>query len=71
MNTRFDANGGVGFSAGDGPKTVEVARDNQGVLEALTETTGQNFEFDIDLWREWYIKNRTLVEPDLRGEIDN
>ena len=69
IDTSFDSNGGVGFSTG-GPQTIERAYDNDGVRSALNEITGQDFNFDAELWREWYVINHTITDPGLRNEID-
>ena len=73
MNTSFDSNGGVGFSTG-GPKSVDVTVENPGVLEALSNMTGQDFQdynYDAQRWREWYVLNHTVINPGLRSEFED
>ena len=69
INTSFDSTGGIGFSAG-GSATVDRTLSNEGVLHALNEITDQDFSFDADLWREWYIINHTITDPGLREDFD-
>lgn len=73
--TSFGSDGSFGMSRG-GPAAVDVPVQNQFVLEALIELTGQNFEFDQRAWRRWYNieKQRIFAENarvDLRREDSN
>lgn len=46
-------------SGGDAPKLVEKAILNRAVLDALvTLSGGQNFNFDIRLWKQWYARQK-------------
>jgi hypothetical protein len=59
--------GGGGLSAGSSTHTVKQQVRNSDVLGALNAITGQNFQFDQDLWRRWYSDYRNLKNVDLRG----
>jgi hypothetical protein len=52
-NVGQTSDGNVGMSQGK-PKDIEVQSQNQGVLGALAELTGENFGFDTESWREWW-----------------
>lgn len=58
----FTPSGG-GLSMGGGPKPTVVAARNDRVLEALIALTGENFEWNASLWREWLIA-RQAPSPD-------
>ena len=64
MNTSF-GDGGVGFGT-EGPSSVIVPHKNEQVRQALTDITGQDFRFDSELWKEWYIDQNTPLQTDLR-----
>jgi hypothetical protein len=46
--------GGMGMSAGGGPKIYTRQIANQAVLDALIAITRQNFNFDERAWKAWY-----------------
>jgi hypothetical protein len=69
----FGADGSVGISRGNDPKVVDVPVQNQAVLEALVELTGQNFDYNQRAWRRWYDLERGRIfaeatNVDLRRE---
>ena len=64
MTTTFSKNGGGGggMSMNQKPKKVTVWCDNQGVLDALVDITGQNFGFDQRAWQTWYTSRKAKGE---------
>jgi hypothetical protein len=60
MTTGFNKNGGGGgISMNQKPTIVRHTLQNQGVLDALINITGQNFGFDWVAWNNWY-RNQKL-----------
>ena len=65
------------FSFGDGQMGGMSIQGNQpvignikndSVLAALKKITGQDFVFNESRWQQWYVKNHTHYDLDLRGE---
>lgn len=54
----FNPNGGGGGlqMGGNGPKTVEIDKENLGVQRALIKLSGiHDYDFDEKAWRRWYV----------------
>ncbi len=71
LGASFSPTGGSGLSAGGGPKVEKHKVQNQSVLEALvTLTPGKNtnFGYDQTKWKEWYARENTPEDVDLRRE---
>jgi hypothetical protein len=60
--------GGSGFTAGEAPKVIQVALENQSVLDSLRALTGTDFGYNQAGWLDWYIDNRTVNSVDLRRD---
>ena len=45
---------GTGFGTGGTPKIITASLRNEDVLQALTELTDKDFDYDVDAWRYWY-----------------
>jgi hypothetical protein len=62
MTTGFNKNGGPGggLAMNQKPTIVRHTLQNQGVLDALINITGQNFGFDFRAWATWY-RNQKLT----------
>ncbi len=56
--------GGMGLSAGGGPKVIYQPVNNRAVLDALVALTGVNFDFDVGAWKSWYAgqKKRDTID---------
>ena len=67
--TSFGGDGSFGLSRGNDPQVVEVPVQNRGVLEALVELTGQNFDYDQRAWRRWYDLERGRIFAEA-GNVD-
>jgi hypothetical protein len=67
MNTSFGA-GGTGLNMGGGPQTKKVPLTNQPSLDALRRLFEVNFQFNEQLWQEWYVANYTLSDLQVRGD---
>ena len=63
--------GGTSFTNGQGPKFVVRQRQNEKVLQALYETTGEDFGFDAATWQRWYVSEHTVVDANVREDSDN
>jgi hypothetical protein len=51
--------GGMSFgTGGGGPKTIVNPIKNLMVLDALVSLTGEDFQFNVDGWREWYLAQK-------------
>ncbi|HEV7281155.1 MAG TPA: hypothetical protein VGN57_13210 [Pirellulaceae bacterium] len=59
--------GGGGLSAGSSTRVEKRQVRNGEVLAALNAITGQNYQFDEDLWKRWYSETRNVKNVDLRG----
>lgn len=57
---------GGGLSVGGGPKVVKVKQQNQQVLKALVEISGQNFEWDQRAWKSWFASQKKPTTLDAR-----
>ena len=73
MNASMSSGGGGssgGFSAGGGgPKIISRDLQNQDVRQSLVELSGgQNFGFDEDMWRNWYVNHETQNRIDTRRD---
>jgi hypothetical protein len=54
------------MSFGNSSVTVNVPIQHQGVLQALTALTGQNYSYDKEKWMIWYASEHADVNLDLR-----
>lgn len=62
--------GGGGLSlGGNAPQFVEKNRENTAVLRALTKLTGQNFDYDEQAWRNWYVDQRMHEHANARRDL--
>lgn len=69
LSPTFSRNGGpAGFSIGGRPKLVKRKVRNEGVLYGLKAITGEDFRFDQDAWRKWYVEAHTPVDVALRRD---
>lgn len=69
MNVGFDGSGGGGFSTGGGPKIVQMTHRNVEVLNALAALSGgQDFGYDEQAWRRWFVNQRTQNQVDSRRD---
>ena len=69
MNSGFSSDGSLNsFSVGgdDSPKIIN--HKNSEVHSAIVRITGQDFGYDEDTWRKWYVENYTSQEDDLRRD---
>ncbi len=60
--------GGGGLSIGGRPKIIQRDFQNRPVLEALVAMTGQNFQFQEHLWREWRAAQMRVEHVNLRRD---
>lgn len=67
-NFTSDPSGGGGFSTGGGAKKVTRQIENDGVRDALIQTTGENHGFDRDAWRRAYAQATAPANIDLRRD---
>jgi len=68
-NASFSPDGSLNsFGVGGGPSKRIVEVQNREVLSALRELTGVDFGYDPEKWKQWYVQNYTVQEPDLRGD---
>jgi hypothetical protein len=64
MTTGFNKNGGGGgLAMNQKPVVVQQTMQNQGVLDALINITGENFGFDFQAWRFWYNRQKLKGGP--------
>jgi hypothetical protein len=62
--------GGGGFSfGGNGPQIIRKDQKNPAVLSALTKLTGQNFDYDEQAWRNWYVDQRMHEHANARRDL--
>ncbi len=62
--------GGGGLSmGGNAPQFVDKNRENPAVLRALTKLTGQNFDYDKQAWRNWYVDQRMHQHASARRDL--
>lgn len=59
---------GGGFGAG-GPRVLRVRVANPEVHEALVKLTDQDFGYDEDRWKEWYISEQRLRQQRERRQL--
>ena len=66
-NDNFSMQGGMTF----GGKSKKVKRNfaNEKVLEALTQVTGVNFDYDEARWLNWYASSKAKPVSDLRRDL--
>lgn len=71
LTTSFRGDGQLqGFSTGGSNKPRTIVVQNKQVLGALGKISGEDFGFDPDSWKQWYIKNHAATEVNVRGEFD-
>lgn len=58
--------GGGGLSVGQRVETVQIRDQNQDVLGALIQLTGQNFDFDVIAWKSWFANQKKPETLDAR-----
>jgi hypothetical protein len=72
MTTTFSPNGSPGaggLAMGGKTQIVKQQRKNGDVLAALASFYPDvNFQYDVEAWRQWYIKSRTTTDIDLRRD---
>jgi hypothetical protein len=68
LNPTFRSDGASGLQTGGGPQIITTTRRNVRVLNALKIVTQQDFNFDIDRWREWNIKSNTYHDISVRSD---
>ena len=68
LNPTFRSDGTSGLQTGGGPQIITTTRRNDQVLNALKIVTQQDFDFDIDRWREWNIKSNTYHDISVRSD---
>ncbi len=66
-NSMNVGNGGT-FGIGGGAKSETVAFNNNSVLAALTQLTGQSFGYDENRWIAWYASVQAAPARDLRRD---
>lgn len=59
-------NGGSGLNTGSKPKLILRKHQNDGVLLALREITGEDFRYDQEAWRNWHADENTPADVNLR-----
>lgn len=62
--------GGSGLSAGSKTTVIVNHVSNESVLGALRAITHEDFQFDKQAWREWYIDSHTPRKVNLRRRDD-
>jgi len=60
--------GGGGLSMNQKPKIIKRLFQNQAVLDALVEITGQNFNYNQQAWKYWLASQRRRVDFDPRRD---
>ena len=68
LNPTFRSDGASGLETGGGPQTIVTTRQNDQVLNALKILTQQDFDFDVDQWRDWNIQANTYHDVDVRAD---
>ena len=71
LTSTFSGDGQLsGFSTGGsgGPKTVVV--QNKNTLGALRKLSGEDFGFDPDQWKKWYVETHNQTDVNVRGDIE-
>ena len=56
------------FGAGGGPTHKLVEVQNHEALDALRIYSGQDFGFDVNRWKKWFIENHMTTEEDIRRD---
>lgn len=64
----FDQNGGAGISAGGKQAIIEETHPNPEVLATLQRLTKQNFDYDQQAWKRWYITSNTPNASSMRRD---
>ena len=71
LTSSFRSDGQLqGFSTGGsgGPKTVVVS--NQQVLGALKKLSGEDYGFDADRWKQWFVESHQQTDVNVRGDFE-
>lgn len=68
LNPTFRSDGASGLQTGGGPQVITTTRRNDQVLNALKILTRQDFNYDMDRWREWNIKSNTHHDISVRAD---
>ena len=65
----FGSDGGIGLQHGSGgPAQFKVTKKNNSVADSLRRFTKADFGFDENRWKEWYAKQFTLIDVDVRRD---
>ena len=68
LNSSFNSNGGIGFTAGGGPQTTKKEVSNEHSLLALKQITGEDFGYNEKLWSKFFVDNYTTDAVGVRGD---
>ncbi len=68
ISTGVGSDGSGGLSMGSSTRVVKQEMQNQGVLDALVNLTGQNFDFDEVAWRNWYAAQNKAAKVNSRRD---
>lgn len=67
----FGSNGPGGLSVGGRPRIIEQEVRNHGALDALIAlSSGENYLFDKEAWKRWYVDSHTPHDVNLRRRDD-
>ncbi len=66
-NTNYNSNGAMTMGS-EKAKVVNMPSNNEGVLAALVELTGKNFQYDKPAWIQWYSNIYAAPVEDLRRD---
>jgi hypothetical protein len=64
----FGSDGSGGLSMGSTPRKLTRDMQNQFVLDALVNLTGQNFDFDEVAWRTWHAAQNKAAKANSRRD---
>jgi hypothetical protein len=65
----FSSDGSTGLQQGSPqPKAFKITKKNEAVLDALRRLTKADFGFDEKLWKDWYGRQHTLTDVDVRRD---
>jgi len=70
LTTTFSSNGNLdGFSTGGSGQAKTVVAKNREVLGALKKISKEDFGFDEEAWKKWYVENHTTTDVNVRGDF--
>lgn len=61
-------NGGGGMQVGGGPQSKKATYRNDEAVMALKKLTDQDFGYNEEAWKNWYLENYTLHDIDVRAD---